>query len=175
MSEHDRKPESEPQFLTGHDEPVVVDNGPATVMFGTKHEPTGSNGGKTWTREADDFFALYVQEEAANGQVTFVDSWSLATPSKEISLIRITLENNERFEFKIVQAGSGKNVEMNSLTTGLDRDTKGRLTFKGSKKVVVTQVEALKANGDRLIHYKPAINPKPEHVKVVILLKPERP
>ena len=50
MSEHDRKPESEPQFLTGHDEPVVVDNGPATVMFGTKHEPTGSNGGKTWTR-----------------------------------------------------------------------------------------------------------------------------
>ena len=173
MSEHDRKPESEPQFLTGHDEPVVVDNGPATVMFGTKHEPTGSNGGKTWTREADDFFALYVQEEAANGQVTFVDSWSLATPSKEISLIRITLENNERFEFTLVPDGSKQNVQMTSLTTGLDRDNgNGRLTFKGGRNVLVTQVEGFKGT-TRLINYTPMTSPK--HIKVVILLKPERP
>ena len=72
--------------------------------------------------------------------------------------MRVTLENNERFEFTLVPDGKKQNVQMTSLTTGLDRDTKGRLTFKGSKNVLVTQVEGFK-DTTRPIHYEPKTNP----------------
>ena len=175
MSEHERKPDSEqPQGLTagedGHDEPVVVDNGPATVLFGKRHEVTASNGDKMWTRKhANNFFALYVQEEAANGEVTHVDSWSLA----QITLLRVTLQSGEAFEYKLVMNSGRQDVQMTSATTGLDRDgTTGRLKFKGGRSVIVTQVQGF--NGSTaLISYTPVSTPK--HIKVVILLTPDKP
>jgi hypothetical protein len=161
--------------LSGHDEPVVVDNGPATVVFGKKHTVT-SNDGMTWTREdADNFFALYVQEEAANGEVTFVDSWDLAKSGKEISRVRVTLEDGEGFDYTLVSAGANQNLQMESAKTKLDRDMgTGRLKFNGGKQVVVKLVEGFKSGvTNPLITYTPQTNPK--HVKVVILLKPEKP
>jgi len=62
---------------------------------------------------------------------------------------------------------------MKSALTGLERDMgNGRLTFKEGKNVVVKRVEGYQGT-TRRIDYTPQTNPK--HVKVIILLDPEKP
>ena len=180
MSEYERKVDSEQRRedqvrpLSGHDEPVVVDNGPATVFFGKRHLVTSSTNEKTWTREkASNFFALYVQEEEANGEITFVKSWDLAASGKEISLIRVTLGEGESFDYTLVNSAT-QNLQMVSAMTGLDRDNNsGQLKFKGGKEVGVKRVEGFQNGTTQLIDYTPVTNPK--RIKVIIMLKPEEP
>ncbi len=176
MGQNERNAGSDPGLpdnLSGHDEPIVIENGPATVLFGKKHKVETKDGGKTWTREkVQSFFVLYIQEETPNGEITHVESFRLA----QIAMIRVTLESGEAFEFTRVPRSGHFDLQMVSAVTKLDRDDltgSGRLMFKGGKRVTVTRVEGFK-NGTQEIDYQPATS-SPRRVKVVILPEPEKP
>lgn len=176
MGESERNAGSEaivPEKLGGHDEPIVIENGPATVLFGKRHKVESKDGGKTWMREhVGNFIVLYIQEETANGDIVHVESFRLA----QITMIRVRLESGEAFDFTRVKNGAVHDLQMISAVTKLDRDGltgSGRLMFKGGKRVSVTRVEGYK-DTTLAIDYTPETS-SPRRVKVVILPEPEKP
>jgi hypothetical protein len=153
--------------LSGHDEPFVVDNGPVSVLFGTKHKVESLDGGKTWIRhEAQNFFLLFIQEQDDKGKITHFAAWKL----KMITLVRVTLKDGDTLEFSMVQGSGTQNLQMVGAAHPLKREKDtGRLTFKNNKKVVITQVEGLVGTSS-VFTYKPETNPK--HIKALFLLEP---
>jgi hypothetical protein len=166
-SEKARSEAVEPAGEDGHDEPIVVDNGPSTVLFGKKHFTMVS--ATQWERTEAVPIVLFFQEEQANGVVIVKDSWGLSKANKLV----VTLESGESFVFALNHGG--KVVAMESKS-GLDRDAvTGRLMFTDtSKKVKVTRIELFK-NTTSLIAHDTNQSGNTAHVKVTILMQPTKP